>query len=43
MSAPASIYYQFMHLLVEYSPDIVAGWEAREKERMLNKNRGMLF
>ena len=34
--------FQFMHLLVEYSPEIVGGWEATEKERMLNKNRGML-
>ena len=34
--------FQFMHLLVEYRPEIVGGWEATEKERMLNKNRGML-
>lgn len=30
------------HTALEYSPEIVGGWEAREKKKMLNKNRGML-
>ena len=35
--------YQFLHLLVEYSPEVVGSWEATEKQRMLKKNRGMLI